>query len=211
MWFVKFYAPWCGHCKALEPDWRTLAETLDGKVIVARLDCTANAATADRFKEHVTSFPTLLLFRNRKMYKFAGARTVEAMSAFATADYASSEGGGFEVPVEPSQLQRLFSASTRQLALLIIRVHEVAEDCMKIASRDVDNVRVGWKNGGFKGAYHKMGSAMAATPKMYGCFVVAFALGSICSVFVLAIATAPHHARADDENGEDEKNEKKNN
>ncbi len=40
--FVKFYAPWCGHCKTLEPIWNNVASELKGKVKIAKIDATVN-------------------------------------------------------------------------------------------------------------------------------------------------------------------------
>lgn len=41
---VEFYAPWCGHCKKLAPQYDEVAEKLKGveSVIVAKMDATAN-------------------------------------------------------------------------------------------------------------------------------------------------------------------------
>ena len=38
---VKFYAPWCGHCKKLAPIYVNVANTIqNGKVKIAKVDCT---------------------------------------------------------------------------------------------------------------------------------------------------------------------------
>uniref|UniRef100_A0AAZ3NXH3 protein disulfide-isomerase n=1 Tax=Oncorhynchus tshawytscha TaxID=74940 RepID=A0AAZ3NXH3_ONCTS len=41
---IEFYAPWCGHCKSLEPKYKELAEQLysDPNIVIAKMDATAN-------------------------------------------------------------------------------------------------------------------------------------------------------------------------
>ena len=59
--FFQFYAPWCGHCKKLEPIWNQVSQSLYPPVVrVAQVDCTRFSAVATQYK--VKGFPTLLLY-----------------------------------------------------------------------------------------------------------------------------------------------------
>jgi len=43
IWFIKFFAPWCGHCQKLAPVWEELGHELQYKVNVGKVDCTVDA------------------------------------------------------------------------------------------------------------------------------------------------------------------------
>ncbi|CAL6005756.1 Protein_disulfide isomerase PDI4 [Hexamita inflata] len=56
--FIKFYAPWCSHCKALAPKFEQLAE-MHTQVQFAQVDCVANPDLCKSFK--VSGYPVLKL------------------------------------------------------------------------------------------------------------------------------------------------------
>jgi protein disulfide-isomerase A6 len=67
---VAFVAPWCGHCKALEPEYDKAALALEGSgVVIARVDATANERLAQRFG--IQGFPTIKFFGPFKDQKAA--------------------------------------------------------------------------------------------------------------------------------------------
>jgi thiol-disulfide isomerase/thioredoxin len=58
--YLKFYAPWCGHCKKLEPIYAHVAQALhDTPIRVGRVDCTRFPSVGTEFK--VNGFPTIIL------------------------------------------------------------------------------------------------------------------------------------------------------
>ncbi|KIW45320.1 protein disulfide-isomerase domain [Exophiala oligosperma] len=82
---VEFYAPWCGHCKALAPTYEKLAELysssdLSSKVTVAKIDATQNDVP-----DEIAGFPTIKLYpagAKDSPVDYSGSRTLEDLAAF---------------------------------------------------------------------------------------------------------------------------------
>lgn len=73
---VEFYAPWCGHCKQLAPEYAAAAKTLKGfsnPVPLAKVDTTTNQALGTRLK--ITSYPTLKFYIKGEPVDYTGPRT----------------------------------------------------------------------------------------------------------------------------------------
>lgn len=70
---VEFYAPWCGHCKKLAPEYELVATELKGEIPIAKVDADEHRELGQRFG--VRGFPTIKFFVNGEPRDYEGGRT----------------------------------------------------------------------------------------------------------------------------------------
>ncbi|XP_012274366.1 protein disulfide-isomerase TMX3 isoform X2 [Orussus abietinus] len=81
-WLVMMYAPWCAHCKRLEPIWGHVAQRLYAtSVRVGRVDCTRFTNVARTLE--VKGFPTILFLKGDQEFVYNGDRTRDEIVKFA--------------------------------------------------------------------------------------------------------------------------------
>ena len=75
---VDFWAEWCGPCRMVAPVLETIAEEMQGKVRIGKVNVDEESGLAGRYG--IQSIPTLLLFKEgRVVDQYIGATTREVL------------------------------------------------------------------------------------------------------------------------------------
>jgi len=85
-WLVDYYAPWCGPCNELSPDWNKLAKLMEGEAGVGSVDCQKYRSFCQ--EQGVNSYPTIRLYPHhsqgsRNYVSHRGWRDVDSLYSWA--------------------------------------------------------------------------------------------------------------------------------
>lgn len=61
---VDYWAPWCGYCRRIGPAYDKIAEEMNGKMVVAKVNIDEEPLLAQQ--ENIEVIPTLVLYRKGK-------------------------------------------------------------------------------------------------------------------------------------------------
>lgn len=132
-WFVEFYAPWCGHCKNLAPEWEEAAKKLDAvapNIHLGAVDATEAAGLASKYG--VKGYPTIKQFnagktgKDKKGKEYRGPREAAGIVDFALQ---SLEAVGAALPVEvdqltsPAQFEEKCGADANKICVVLFLPH----------------------------------------------------------------------------------------
>ncbi|XP_047326967.1 protein disulfide-isomerase like 2-1-like [Impatiens glandulifera] len=112
---VEFYAPWCGHCKKLAPEYEKLGASFKKakSVLIGKVDCDEHKTVCSKYG--VSGYPTIQWFPKGSLEpkKYEGARNAEALVS-----YINKEGGtNVKLAVIPSSVVILTSDNFDDIVL----------------------------------------------------------------------------------------------
>jgi protein disulfide-isomerase A1 len=136
---VEFYAPWCGHCKALAPKYDILAGLyrdagLDTKVTIAKVDATLNDVP-----DEIQGFPTIKLFKagdKSNPVTYSGSRSIEDLIKFVKENGKYAAEVSYEEPTEEEPQKPIVESMAEQAQAAT----EAAKDAAEEATETVKSV-----------------------------------------------------------------------
>ena len=131
---VEFYAPWCGHCKALAPEYEKAAVALkeyEPKVVIAKVDATAEGELATEFG--IQGFPTLKWFVNGEATEYGGGRDEATIIS-----WVKKKTGPPAKTLDGAESLEAFKDSADAVAVGVFKDEEQASAFLKAAQSDDD-------------------------------------------------------------------------
>ncbi|XP_062143972.1 probable protein disulfide-isomerase A6 [Alnus glutinosa] len=112
---VEFYAPWCGHCKKLAPEYEKLGTSFKKakSTMIGKVDCDSHKDLCSKYG--VSGYPTIQWFPKGSLEpkKYEGARTAEAL-----VEFVNTEGGtNVKIAATPSNVVVLTADSFNEIVL----------------------------------------------------------------------------------------------
>nr|KAF6388283.1 protein disulfide isomerase family A member 3 [Myotis myotis] len=139
---VEFFAPWCGHCKRLAPEYEAAATRLKGIVPLAKVDCTANTNTCNKYG--VSGYPTLKIFRDgEEAGAYDGPRTADGIVS-----HLKKQAGPASVPLKTEEEFEKFIGDKDASVVGFFKdlFSEAHSEFLKAASNLRDNYRFAHTN-----------------------------------------------------------------
>lgn len=112
---VEFYAPWCGHCKNLAPEWAIAGNTFDESdgIVIADVDATENQNIAQKYG--VQGYPTIKYFPKGSLEpeEYTGGRSADTIVSWVNDKIGTAK----KVKKAPTAVTVLDAASFDSIAL----------------------------------------------------------------------------------------------
>ena len=135
---VKFFAPWCGHCKKMAIGYASLARNRDSdpdnEVVIAEVDATESPKTAEKYG--IKGYPAMRFFSNGIPVEYTKDRTEKALEAWL-------ETHTKELIEEVTSLDKLKTIEQSKLAVLLVLAKKSNKQLASLnaLALNIDNVR----------------------------------------------------------------------
>mmetsp|Transcript_971 Transcript_971/g.2174 ORF Transcript_971/g.2174 Transcript_971/m.2174 type:complete len:556 (-) Transcript_971:200-1867(-) len=150
---VEFYAPWCGHCKQLEPEYEKAAQALEGNtdagvpITLAKVDATVERSLGEKYE--VQGYPTLKIFTKgaEKPAEYEGPRDADGIVS-----YLIKRAGPASALLESADKAAVLKEKE---SVIMVFAGKVTDDWTKAA--DTMRDAVAWVHTSNKGVMSKLG------------------------------------------------------
>ncbi|EFA76009.1 hypothetical protein PPL_10588 [Heterostelium album PN500] len=136
IWMVEFYAPWCGHCKSLKPEYEKAAKNLAGIAKLGAINCDVEKELCGAFE--IKGFPTLKFFSHKLAAK--GMKTPEdyqqERSASAIINYMTSKLPNFASKLKSQEDFNKFVSASKTAKVVLFTDKAKTSNLYKALSLD---------------------------------------------------------------------------